>query len=419
MVAASPRDIGPEAVDSGGGRPLRVLVVSAQFPYPPRSGFAMRVDHLCRRLAARHEVTLLTYAPLPGTAPGAPPDPAIRVDVVHRRRPSLASKRAAQARSVVSRRPYICGATYSTEMQQALDALSAATPFDVIQLESSLMGAFRYPAGARLVLDEHNLEYEVFDRLAAGERSPLRRWFHRREEARFRRFEQGWWRRVDGCLVTSQREEEIVSRLAPATPVEVVPNGVDLDEFRPAETPPEPATAVFNGLLHYRPNLDAAAHLVDEIWPLVQRRRPDARLAIVGRGDEADLRRLRRPGVEVTGEVPDIRPYLDRAAVVVVPVRMGGGTRLKVLEGLAMEKPMVSTTLGCEGVDVQDGEHLLVADSPGSFAAAVVRLFEDPAAARALGRAGRARMEEAYSWNLAGSRLDALYDRIAVAERAS
>jgi glycosyltransferase involved in cell wall biosynthesis len=378
----------------------------------------MRVDHLCRRLAARHDVTLLTYAPIPETPAAGPPDPAIRVEVVHRRRPSLAAKRVAQARSVVSRRPYICGATWSAEMQEALDALCAATPFDVIQLESSLMGAFRYPGAARLVLDEHNLEYEVFDRLAAGERSRLRRWFHRREEGRFRRFEQGWWRHVDGCLVTSRREEEILLRVAPATPVAVVPNGVDLDEFRPAEAPSEPATAVFNGLLHYRPNLDAAEHLVEEIWPLVQRRRPDARLVIVGRGDEADLRRLRRPGVEVTGEVPDIRPYLDRAAVVVVPVRMGGGTRLKVLEGLAMEKPMVSTTLGCEGVDVRDGEHLVVADSPGSFAAAVVRLFEDPAAARALGRAGRRRMEEAYSWGLAGSRLDALYDRIATTEAA-
>jgi glycosyltransferase involved in cell wall biosynthesis len=419
VVAASPRDIGPEAVDTGGGRPLRVLVVSAQFPYPPRSGFAMRVDHLCRRLAARHEVTLLTYAPLPGTAPGDPPDPDIRVEVVHRRRPSLASKRAAQARSVVSRRPYICGATHSPEMQQALDALSAATPFDVIQLESSLMGAFRYPAAARLVLDEHNVEYEVFERLAAGERSRLRRWFHRREEAQFRRFEQGWWRRVDGCLVTSEREEKIVLRVAPATPIAVVPNGVDLDEFRPAQATPQPATAVFNGLLHYRPNLDAAFFLVEEIWPLVQTQRPDARLTIVGRGDDGDLRRLRRPGVEVTGEVPDVRPSLDRAAVVVVPVRMGGGTRLKVLEGLAMEKPMVSTALGCEGVDVRDGEHLLVADSPAAFAAAVIRLFADPAAARALGRAGRARMDEAYSWDLAGSRLDALYDRIATTEAAS
>jgi glycosyltransferase involved in cell wall biosynthesis len=379
----------------------------------------MRVDHLCRRLAARHEVTLLTYAPLPGTPSAEPPDPRIRVEVVHRPVPSLAAKRTAQARSLVSRRPYICGATYSDEMQQAIDDLAVRRGFDVVQLESSLMGTFRYPAGTRLVLDEHNLEYEVFERLGAGERSRLRRWFHRREEARFRRFEQGWWQRADGCLVTSEREEAIVRQIAPDTPVAVVPNGVDLDEFRPADRPPEPATAVFNGLMSYRPNLDAAVFLVEEIWPLVLRRRPDARLAIVGRGDEADLARLRRPGVEVTGEVPDVRPHLDRAAVAVVPVRMGGGTRLKVLESLAMEKPMVSTTVGCEGVDVHDNEQLLVADAPEAFAGAVVRLFDDPATASALGRAGRARMQEGYSWEFAGDRLDALYDRVTAPARTA
>ena len=160
----------------------------------------------------------------------------------------------------------------------------------------------------------------------------------------------------------------------------------DLDVFRPSRTPPEPRSVVFNGILDYRPNLDAANHLVDEIWPRVQRHSPGARLTIVGRGHPGDIQRLRRPGVAVTGEVPDVRPYLERAAVVAVPVRMGGGTRLKVLEGLAVGKPMVSTTLGCEGVTVRDGEHLLMADGADAFAAAIGRLFEHPGLGHALGR---------------------------------
>jgi glycosyltransferase involved in cell wall biosynthesis len=213
--------------------------------------------------------------------------------------------------------------------------------------------------------------------------------------------------------VTSEREADILEDHAPGTPVAVVPNGVDLELFRPSPAATEPLTAVFNGVLDYRPNLDAALYLVDEIWPLVRKRCPSAQLLLVGRGSPADRRRLEREGVVVTGEVPDVRPYLERAAVALVPIRMGGGTRLKVVEGLAMGKAMVSTNLGCEGIAVRDGEHLLVADTPGDFAAAVVSLLEDPAAARALGLAGRALMEESYSWELAGARLQSLYRRLA------
>jgi glycosyltransferase involved in cell wall biosynthesis len=191
-----------------------------------------------------------------------------------------------------------------------------------------------------------------------------------------------------------------------------VPNGVDVDYFLPRGLECEPDTMVFNGTLHYRPNLDAAYYLVDEIWPLVEQRCPHARLTIVGRGAEADLRRLRRPNVVVTGEVPDVRPYLERAAVVGVPVRMGGGTRLKVVEALAMGKAMVSTTLGCEGVKALHRKHLWIADDAESFASGVAMLFADAAQATALGLAGRALMEEAYSWDMAGTLLEGLYRRI-------
>lgn len=165
-------------------------------------------------------------------------------------------------------------------------------------------------------------------------------------------------------------------------------------------------------MLDYRPNLDAARHLVDEIWPKVQECRPQARLVIVGRGDAAERERLRRPGISLTGEVPDVRPHLAEAAVVIVPIRMGGGTRLKVVEGLSMGKAMVSTSIGCEGVNVRHGEHLLLAEGAEAFAAAVIELLENPLLSSELGRAGRRRMEEEYSWELAGDRLDELYRRM-------
>jgi glycosyltransferase involved in cell wall biosynthesis len=298
-------------------------------------------------------------------------------------------------------------------MQRAIDELCGNEHFDVIQLESSLLCTFAFPSAPRLVLDEHNIEYEVFQRMCESERSVPRRAFNRVEYLRFRRFEQHWWTKVNACIVTSDRELPIVRAQAPGTPVAVVPNGVDIDYFRPSRDDLEPCTLVFNGILTYRPNLDAAYHLVEDVWPLVRRQCPDAQLTIVGRAEAADVRRLRRPGVSVTGEVPDIRPYLARAAVVGVPVRIGGGTRLKVVEGLAMGKAMVSTSLGCEGVGVRDREHLLIGDDASAFAARVLELFEDPALGLSLGAAGRALIETDYSWELAGERLEALYRTVA------
>jgi glycosyltransferase involved in cell wall biosynthesis len=391
------------------GNALRILIVSADFPFPPRWGFARRVYQLAHGLAKRHEVTLLTYA-LPSDEPNVHRlREEFDVDVVPRRHIPRRTKRIDQAASLVSPRPYSARLVRSAAMQKAIDDLCASRRFDILQLESSVLCGFRIPASVRLVLDEHNIEHEVFRRMREGERSPARRLFYQLEQGRFRRFEERWWCRVHGCAVTSDREVEIVRRQAPSTLTAVVPNGVDLEFFTPKPGHVAPCTLLFNGLLQYRPNLDAAHHLVDTIWPLVAKRCPQARLEIVGRGDPADLRRLERPNVVVTGEVSDMRPYLERAAVVVVPIRMGGGTRLKVVEGLAMGKAMVSTTLGCEGIAVRDGEHLRVADTPQAFAAAVVELFEDPASASELGLAGRALAEEKYSWDLAVDRLESLY----------
>lgn len=397
---------------------LNVLIVSAQFPYPPRSGFAMRVYHLARRLAERHDVTLLAYA-RPHEREGVEAlRGEMRVEAVERAAPAAAATRARQAASLASPCPYACRKVHSRELQARIEALCARERFDVVQLESSLLCTFAVPGALPLVIDEHNVESEVFARMRAGERSLPRRAFNRLEAVRFARFERRWWARAAGCVVTSERDARAVRAHAPGTPVAVVPNGVDLDAFRPSAGPGEPRTVVFNGILDYRPNLDAAHHLADDVWPRVLARIPDARLTIVGRGHPRDIARLRRPGVVVTGEVPDVRPYLDRAAVVAVPVRIGGGTRLKVVEGLAAGRAMVSTALGCEGVRVRAGEHLLVADDAGAFADAVVRLFEDPALGRALGAAGRRLVEREYSWDLAAGRLDALLAEVVAGDRS-
>ena len=385
-----------------------VLVVSAHLPYPPRWGFGTRVYQLMRQISSRHDATLLCYA-----APGDENVERLRqefpVEVVHRAKQGVAGKRARQLRSLASRVPYDVWTSHSREMQRVIDRLCAEKGFDIVQLESTLLALFEFPPEPRIVIDEHNVDYEVYARMHETERSPLRRAFYRSQERRFEQFEQRAWQEVAAVVATSEREAEIMRRHAPDTSVTAVPNGVDVDYFRPDSAPVEPGTLVFNGVLDYRPNSDGVNFLVDEVLPLVHQHRPDVRLTVVGRGSDADVKALQRRGVDATGEVPDVRPYLQGAEVVVVPIRMGSGTRLKVVEGLAMGKPVVSTTLGCEGVNVRDGEHLLIGDTGAAFAMQIVHLFEHPEVGEALGRAGRGLTEREYSWDYAGERLEQVY----------
>lgn len=393
-------------------RRLRVLVVSPYFPFPPTSGVTMRIYQLTREIAERHDVTLVSYATDDDAAGVSELSQRLAVRAVHRSEEKGIARRAGQIRSLFSLEPFASQEMHTKEMQAAIDEECARTDFDLIHVESCRMCSFRFPDGVPVVVDEHNVEYELFRRLARGERSLLRRAFNGLEYLRVRRLEERSWREAQGCVVTSAREEPSVQAAAPATATAVVANGVDLEHFVPWAGDVEPHSVVFNGTLDYRPNVDAVDHLVEEIWPLVLAQCPSARLTIVGSAPEAEIQRLQRLSVEVVGRVPDIRSYLGRAQVIVVPVRMGGGTRLKVVEALSMAKPMVSTSLGCEGLAVRDREHLLIADDAKTFAAGILALFADPALGERLGLAGRTLVEEDYSWQLCGDQLDALYHRI-------
>ena len=391
---------------------MRILVLGPSFPFPPAWGHATRVYHLARQLARRHEVMLLTYATAADEQHVEQLRGELAVEVVPRTPLSRRVKRSRQLASLGSAVPYDTRATHSAEMQAAINRVCAAWEPDAIQLESTLMWAFDLPPRTRIVLDEHNVDYEILLRMSETERSPVRRWFYRFEERRVRSYEQRAWREAHACVLTSSRDEAVVRAHAPQTATAVVANGVDTDYFRPLRRELERRTLVFNGTLDYRPNVDAAVFLVEEILPRLRRSYPEARAIVVGKGPPDVLARLQSAGAEVTGEVPDIRPFLACAEVVAVPVRAGGGTRFKVVEGLSMARPVVSTSIGCEGIDVRHGEHLLVADGAEAFAAGVTQLFEAPSFAASLGRAGRGLVEREYSWDRGGDALAAVYEQL-------
>ena len=417
MVAGLTSDE-PVGVQGHDGRPdaaspaRSILLVAPSWPHPPTWGFATRVYNLAKQLSARHYVTLLAYGAGDVTAATNAAEPIFQSVQFVPNPAATRSKRRAQATSLLSSRSYHVGALRSASMQSAFERLLSERSFDLVQVESSQMALSRSGSGIPFVLDEHNIEYLLIRRLAEVESSPDRKAFGYIEAAKVRWEEVQAWRHCDGAVFTSEADLDVMRAPFPEKPACVVPNGVDAEYFSPSDDEPEPSTIVFTGSINYRPNTDAVAYFIKEVMPRLVRLKPSAKFLVVGQGAPDSVLRLADDNVEFTGAVPDVRPYLARAAVVIAPLRVGSGTRLKILEALAMEKPVVTTSIGCEGLAMVDGEHLVVADDPQSFAEETARLMSDRNRAAEIGRSGRALTEREYSWSVIVHRLEQFHSQL-------
>jgi glycosyltransferase involved in cell wall biosynthesis len=298
---------------------------------------------------------------------------------------------------------------YSKEMQAKISELLRRDEFDIIQVEMNQLRSFRFDKNTVLVVDEHDIGFELLYRMYQNERSRLRRLYNWAEYKKFKREELKDWRDASGIVTTSAREQQIITRLSAGTPVAVVPNAVDVSYFEPSSEPINPDAIVITGLMKYRPNVDAVLYFVQEIFPHILASRPRMVFYIVGASPAEEVRRLASPNVVVTDTVADVRPYAHQAAVFVVPLRMGGGTRLKVLEALSMKKAVVSTSLGCEGIDAKHGQHLLIADEPRAFANSVLELLANRVLANKLAAQGRELVEHRYRWETVVEGLESFY----------
>jgi glycosyltransferase involved in cell wall biosynthesis len=216
------------------------------------------------------------------------------------------------------------------------------------------------------------------------------------------------------CVCVSVEDQAKLASICPGIETEVIPNGVDLDYFKPEAIDQDRVNLVFTGSMDWQPNEDAVLYFCNHILPLIRAELPEIEFYIVGSNPSERVLRLRElKGVVVTGSVEDVRPYIADASVYVVPLRIGGGTRLKILQALAMRKAVVSTSIGCEGLNLQPDDHLLVADEPQPFAAHVIRLAKDRPFRDRLGRNGGVLVQKKYNWDIIVKRLDLAYRRLA------
>jgi glycosyltransferase involved in cell wall biosynthesis len=289
-------------------------------------------------------------------------------------------------------------------MQKAIERACEGEAFDLVFCESIMLSGYRLPDGMRLVIDEHNLEYELCWRTYRRARPGPRKLYSWLEARSLQPEEIKRCGSASLVLVTSERERGELQRLVPSSRVALVPNGVDTVFFRPSVPAEErEQSIIYTGAMDYYPNIDAVLQFAARTWPLIKAQLPGATWTIVGKNPPAQVRRLAQlPGVSVTGSVADVRPYLAQATVAIAPLLIGGGTRLKILEAFAMQKAVVSTSLGCEGLHVVAGRELLIADEPTYFAEAVVGAIRDRSLRRSLGQAGRRLVETEYSWEQCG-----------------
>jgi len=395
---------------------LNILFVSIYPASPPQYGGQRRLEGLMKELSRRHDVSAAALFN-PDVDP-APSERAMReyceeVTLVPARGEGLA-KRLVQARSLFSRKSFEAGYFALPAFQRALDRVLSRRVFDVVIISAGLfLTRYRYrPVNGndslpRLVLDEHNIEFDL-QRQMTRIGGPLRRIYNLVNWPKLRREEVDDWRRLDGVTFTSKVDEERARALAPAMRSAVVPSAVDLHSFRPSPgyPPSDGSTVMFFGINDYFPNTDGILFFIREVWPRLAASHPQARLKIVGPRPTPEILAERNGRVEVTGAVGDVRPHLAQSAAVIVPLRLGGGTRLKIVEAMAMAKPVVSTAIGAEGIEVVHEKHLLLADEPAQFAAAVGRVLDDAKLAARLGEEGRALVTARYSWEAAARGLE-------------
>lgn len=392
---------------------LNIAWVTYGLPWPMDRGAALRDAHLLRHVTQKHRVYLFAVLEEPPTSEAVHAAKAMcaSVDWALMRQEKGWHKVRVWAHHVLSGHPLATWSYCPPELAARLSALVRQERIDVVQIEHSFLSPYLgalAPAPCRTILDLHNYGAIQYQSMLAMPCEPWQRLSWLAKAALMRGWEARLARRFDRCLAVSHLDARALASAA-GRPVDVLPNGVDTEALQPL-APSSGHRLLFVGNLRYRPNGDAVDWLVHDILPRVREEIEDAELMIVGaRQDRCD-----RPeqGVRFLGMVDDLVPCYRGAQVALAPLRAGGGTRLKILEAMALGRPVVSTTLGCEGLPLVPGEHLLTADTPQALAAAIVRLLRDQRLCEQIAGRARSLVERDFGWPKIGGQLLSLYDRL-------
>jgi polysaccharide biosynthesis protein PslH len=388
---------------------LRILWVKANKLLPVHSGGDIRSYNIARQLARKHDVTFLSY--YDGTADAdyerrlKEHFPRALCIATGKAQPSTLARGIDYVGRIASPLPYAVGRFASKAVQEAIQHSFDERKFDVAVCDF-LDAAVNFPTDLSVtsVLFQHNVETEIWRRHAETEANPVKRRMYNIEFKKMLRYERSITRKFHHVIAVSDHDRSLMESWVEGSRITVVPTGVDLEQYKPdfSYSPPSPLV-LFVGAMDWEPNVDGMEYFCREIWPAVVAENPAAKLRIVGRNPGERVQRLSAPSIEVTGRVPSVMEHLRQAAAVVVPLRIGGGTRLKIYEAMAAGKAVISTSIGAEGLDVRNGRDILLADTAEAFSSAILTLLRDSIRREQYERAAAATAAH-FDWSVIGEK---------------
>jgi glycosyltransferase involved in cell wall biosynthesis len=396
---------------------MHIAILDEELPYPMTSGKRLRTLNLLRRLARRHRLTYICHRNVDRDEAAVAEkhfrELGIETVVVDRPVPRKSGLGfyARLAGNLASPLPYSVATHASDELRRAAVDFAAKNQVDLWHCEwTPYAETMRLLPGVRWLVMAHNVESLIWQRMAETERNSAKRWYIRKQWHKYERFERWAYTTASRSVAVSEDDARLMRTQFGATNVDVVDNGVDTKFFCPQVGAREPKTLLFLGSLDWRPNLDAISVLLESIFPGVRAFEPHAKLLIVGRNPPEWLKdRACQPGIELHANVPDVRPFIARSTLLAVPLRIGGGSRLKILEALSSGLPVVSTRIGAEGLKLDGGRHLDVAEGVEPMAEALVAAIRQPERIRGQADEGRHRVLARYDWDSLAERLDAIW----------
>ncbi len=391
---------------------MRVLFLRGKLPYPLDNGASIRTYNLLKEACKKHEISLLTFQ-------DSNEDPekkklllefCTKVILVPRHlKNSWSGTILGLGKNLFQRYPYSVAVSCSRGMIESISSELKNSKYDLVHadtlpISSNLLGLETPPR----ILNQHNVENVILWRKFSVQTNFIPKKFWHSQWKKMYDFEKKACSSFDRIIAVSIEDQKKMKQMAPEVPVDVVPNGVDIDYFSPKEHTGNKQGLVFTGSLDWYPNEDGILYFLKDILPIILAKVPDINFAIVGKNPSARLARgcKDHKNIILTGWVKDVRPYLHNSSVLVVPLRIGGGTRLKILEALAAGIPIVSTSIGAEGIEIQPGKEILIGDTPDEFASQVMRLMADQELRKKLVMEGKKLVMEKYTWEKAAQSLD-------------
>ncbi|MCD6468890.1 MAG: glycosyltransferase [Thermoplasmata archaeon] len=392
---------------------MRILQLTPRIPYPLDDGGKIGIFGITKYLALRgHEITLLSIAPSQNSDISGLRE-YCKVETVIM---NTANSYLGMLFNLFSKTPYTISKYHGSAVLHKLKDLLQKNRFDIVHVDHLHMAYYgkfiKEEFGLPVVLREHNVESTIWERYYRGISNPLVKAYARLQFKKLYKYESKIAADFDRCLMITEKDKERIERMNPAIKACVIPAGVDTSYFHPVAVPIEPYSIVSVAAMDWPPNIEGILWFTAKIWPIIRQRIPQVKFYIVGKNPPTEVEGLAGKDIIVTGFVRDVREYMAKAAVFIVPLRSSGGMRIKILNALAMGKAVVSTSVGCEGIDVENGRNICIANTEKEFAERIVELLEDESKRKELGGKGLNLIRQKYQWERIAERIEDEYKKV-------